>query len=151
MILQFYFFFTPFSSLRDDVSGALAHDPGYVERAVGLAGDGDGTEHRLCLQLQPKEEPDTEVTMELVFPIRVYSNKVNRYKLGITTYKTVHQNDKWKHVILKSHNLFCYYKSKIWEMNIRNLSNKLVGREESFTHFPNKSIHILIYKHLLIL
>lgn len=47
-----YVVFTPFSGLRDDVSSALAHDPGYVERAVGLAGDGDGTEHRLRLQLQ---------------------------------------------------------------------------------------------------
>lgn len=46
------FFFTPFSSLWDDVSSTLAHDPGYVEWAVGLAGDGDGTEHRLRLQLQ---------------------------------------------------------------------------------------------------
>lgn len=44
-----------------------------------------------------------------LFPIRVYSNKVNRYKLCSSTYKTVHQNDKWKHIILKSHNLFCYY------------------------------------------
>lgn len=44
--------FTSFSSLWDDVSSTLAHDPGYVERAVGLAGNGYGTEHRLRLQLQ---------------------------------------------------------------------------------------------------
>lgn len=48
----FFVCFTSFSSLWDDVSSALAHDPGYVERAVGLAGNGDGAEHRLRFQLQ---------------------------------------------------------------------------------------------------
>lgn len=43
--------FTFFSGLRDDVSSTLAHDTGHIERTVGLAGDGDGTKHRLCLQL----------------------------------------------------------------------------------------------------
>lgn len=45
---------TFFPSLRDDVSSALAHDAGHIEGTVGLAGDGDGTEHSLRLQLQTR-------------------------------------------------------------------------------------------------
>lgn len=45
---------TFFSGLRDDVSSTLAHDTGYVERTVGLAGNGYGSEHGLSFQLQRK-------------------------------------------------------------------------------------------------
>lgn len=76
-----------------------------------------------------------------LFPIRVYSNKVNRDKLCTTTYKTVHQNDKWKHIILKKNlNLFCYYKSKFMRRTCK--THKLtdpVGWKESFTHFSQEN------------
>lgn len=58
--------FTFFPGLRDDVSSALAHDPGHIQRTVGLAGDGDGTEHRLRLQLQKGR--DIVVDLEMFFP-----------------------------------------------------------------------------------
>lgn len=59
--------FTFFSGLRDDVSSTLAHDAGHIERTVGLAGDGDGTKHRLCLQLWKGQ--DIVVHMEMFFPL----------------------------------------------------------------------------------
>lgn len=43
--------FTFLACLRDDVCSTLAHDAGHIEGTVGLAGDGDGTKHCLCLQL----------------------------------------------------------------------------------------------------
>lgn len=66
--------FTFLPGLWDDVSSTLAHDPGHIERTVGLAGDGDGTKHRLCLQLQNGR--DTVVELEMVFPLEFYSNKL---------------------------------------------------------------------------
>lgn len=59
--------FTFFPGLWDDVSSTLAHDPGHIERTVGLAGDGDGTKHRLCLQLQKAQ--DIVVDLEMFFPL----------------------------------------------------------------------------------
>lgn len=56
--------FTFFSGLWDDVGSTLAHDPGHIERAVGLAGDGDGAKHRLGLQLQKSQ--DIVVDMEMM-------------------------------------------------------------------------------------
>lgn len=45
---------TFFPGLWDEVSCTLAHDLCDVERAIGLAGNGDGTEHSLSFQLQEK-------------------------------------------------------------------------------------------------
>lgn len=38
--------------LGDDLSRALAHHLGDVQRAVGLVANGDGTIHGFCLHLQ---------------------------------------------------------------------------------------------------
>lgn len=61
--------FTFLPSQWDDVSSTLAHDPGHVERTVGLAGDGDGTKHRLSLQLEKGQ--DIVVDLEMFFPLGV--------------------------------------------------------------------------------
>ena len=55
---------TFFPGLGNDVGSTLAHHLGNVERAVGLAGDGDGSEHRLRLQLHGQDT--TLVTSPLV-------------------------------------------------------------------------------------
>lgn len=47
---------TFFPGLRDKVGGTLAHDLRDVEWTVGLAGNGDGTEHSLRFQLQKKKK-----------------------------------------------------------------------------------------------
>ena len=54
---------TFFPGLGNDVGSTLAHHLGNIERAVGLAGDGDGSEHRLRLQLQGQ---DTTLVMSLL-------------------------------------------------------------------------------------
>lgn len=41
--------------LGQDICSTLAHDLGDVEGAVSLPGDGDGTEHGLCLHLRAQE------------------------------------------------------------------------------------------------
>ena len=55
---------TFFPGLGDDVSRTLAHDLCDVEWTVGLAGDGDGTEHSLSFQLQ-KEVPGVKTSTSL--------------------------------------------------------------------------------------
>lgn len=55
-MLNGYKHITFFPGLWDDVCSTLAHDPGHIERTVGLAGDGDGTKHRLSLQLQQGQD-----------------------------------------------------------------------------------------------
>lgn len=55
---------TFFPGLRDQVGRALAHDLRDVERTVGLACNGDGTEHSLSFQLQ-KEVPGVKRSMSL--------------------------------------------------------------------------------------
>lgn len=47
---------TFFPGLGDEVGRTLAHDLRDIERAVGLAGDSDGTEHSLSFQLKKKKK-----------------------------------------------------------------------------------------------
>lgn len=55
---------TFFPGLRDKVSGTLAHDLRDVEWTVGLAGNGDGTEHSLRFQLQKKKKKSPHKSKE---------------------------------------------------------------------------------------
>lgn len=50
--------------LSQDICSTPAHDLGDVEGTVGLSGDGDGTEHGLCLHLRAQEH-DTGVPAPL--------------------------------------------------------------------------------------
>ena len=56
---------TFFPGLRDQVRRALAHDLCDVEWTVGLARNGDGTEHSLSFQLQ-KEVPGVKRSTSLL-------------------------------------------------------------------------------------